>query len=225
MSERFVCADCHQPYLLSYEEQRSYRERGWALPKRCPACLVRRRSERTSAPLQTAPPRAAQPDGPTRSRPSAFAPRPAATTPPPPRRKPNRLPNPTRLLANGWANPYTRFGGLVLGVTVLVAAAIILWLGASTWLLGLAWLFAINLVTLIAYRYDKAIAGGEQTRVPEFILLALAFMGGSPAAYAAIYSFRQRHKAQKSSFVLPFWLIVTGQVLVGCGLFFWLGWV
>ncbi|HXV44880.1 MAG TPA: DUF1294 domain-containing protein [Anaerolineae bacterium] len=201
MSERFVCVDCGESYILSYDEQRSYRERGWELPKRCPACLARRRYERNSAPIQTGQGQPSQPG------------------------RPDRSLRPVRSLTAWWSNPYARFGWLGLGLALLIAMVIMLWLGFSGWVLALAWLVAINLVTLIVYRYDKAIAGGESTRVPEAVLLALAFFGGSPAAYFALYHFKERHKVQKMSFILPFWLIVTGQVLTLCSLPFWLGWI
>jgi uncharacterized membrane protein YsdA (DUF1294 family) len=83
----------------------------------------------------------------------------------------------------------------------------------------------VNLLTLALYRYDKAIAGGSRTRVPERILLALALLGGSPAAYVAVYRFRRRHKAQKTSFLVWYWAIVALQAIALCSLPFTLGWL
>jgi uncharacterized membrane protein YsdA (DUF1294 family) len=108
---------------------------------------------------------------------------------------------------------------------VLLAAAAALWAGLPWWLVLIVAVVAVNVITLALYRYDKAIAGGESTRVPEKVLLALAFFGGSPAAYVALYHFKERHKVQKMSFILPFWLIVTGQILALCTLPIWLGWL
>ena len=77
---------------------------------------------------------------------------------------------------------------------------------------------AVNTMTLALYRYEKNIAGSGRTRVPENILLALAFFGGSPAAFVAIYQFEDRHKTHKGSFLLSYWLTVTVQVLILCSL-------
>lgn len=74
------------------------------------------------------------------------------------------------------------------------------------------WLLAINIVTVVTYRYDKNIAGGSRKRVPERRLLLLALIGGSPAAYIAMYLMRPRHKTRKFRFVLLFWAIVIGQM-------------
>ena len=55
--------------------------------------------------------------------------------------------------------------------------------------------------------------GRQQARIPEVILLGLALLGGSPAAFVAMYSFRQRHKTQSSGFLLGYWSIVAVQIL------------
>lgn len=75
-----------------------------------------------------------------------------------------------------------------------------------------AFLVAINLTTLIAYGYDKWAAPRDGRRMPERSLHLLAAVGGSPAALLAQYVFR--HKTRKRPFVVRFWLIVAGQVIV-----------
>jgi uncharacterized membrane protein YsdA (DUF1294 family) len=100
----------------------------------------------------------------------------------------------------------------VFGVTTLVAAAA-LSLGLFMLIPSaplLAWLIAINLVTLLTYGYDKAIAGGAQMRVPEAVLLGLALIGGSAGAFVGMLLFR--HKVSKPAFLVPFGLIVVLQV-------------
>lgn len=104
---------------------------------------------------------------------------------------------------------------------MLIVLGIILWVGFSAWLLGLAWLAAINLVTVIVYRYDKAVAGGERTRVPEVILLLLALLGGWPGAFIAMYQFKERHKTRKFSFRLGYWTIVALYGIGVCSYFIW----
>ena len=76
------------------------------------------------------------------------------------------------------------------------------------------WLAAINIVTIVTYRYDKKIAGSGRSRVAESRLLLLALFGGSPAAYIAIYLMRPRHKARKFSFLWKFWGIVLFHILL-----------
>jgi hypothetical protein len=43
--EHWTCVDCGDSFILSYEEQRYYRERHLELPKRCKRCRSRRRYE------------------------------------------------------------------------------------------------------------------------------------------------------------------------------------
>ena len=72
-------------------------------------------------------------------------------------------------------------------------------------------MIAINVATFVLYGYDKAVAGGEQTRVPERVLHLAELLGGTPAAFVGQRVFH--HKTQKSSFQVKFWLIVVVQVL------------
>lgn len=80
-----------------------------------------------------------------------------------------------------------------------------------------AYLAAVNLITVLMYGYDKAVAGTDRMRIPEHVLHLLALLGGSPAALLAQRLFR--HKTRKRAFQLVFWLTVTLQAL---GL--WLFW-
>lgn len=80
-----------------------------------------------------------------------------------------------------------------------------------------AGLAAINLWTFLAFGHDKAraIAGGR--RVAESNLLALALIGGSPAALLARRVFR--HKARKEPFSTLLLLIVAIQIGLIAGFF------
>lgn len=100
----------------------------------------------------------------------------------------------------------------VFGVATLVAAVV---LSLALFVLIpatplLVWLIAINLIALLTYGYDKAIAGGTHMRVPEAVLLGLALIGGSPGAFVGMLLFR--HKVSKPAFLAPFGLIVLLQV-------------
>lgn len=118
-----------------------------------------------------------------------------------------------RFIPKWWANPYYRFTIFGLGVPLL---AIILAAVARFSLFGIVivWLVAINLTTVIVFRYDKGIAARGFTRVPERILLLFAALGGTIGAYLAMYRFGERHKTQKRWFQVLFWLIAAVQVLL-----------
>ena len=122
-------------------------------------------------------------------------------------------------MSRWWQDPHARFGLLSLGLILLAGIASLI----ATLIAGLPWwvilgviVLTINLLTLIFYRYDKAVASSSRTRVPEWIRLALALFGGSPAAYFAIYKFKKRHKARKVPFMVAYWLIVAAQVVAIC---------
>ena len=222
MSERFVCVECGQAFILSYAEQRAYRERGHSLPKRCDVCRAQRRQARdsglndlsgsltgsSSAALRRPP---ANP-----SRPSAFTPRIEPGSP----SRPSQ-----RSIRSWWASPYGRFGLLSLGLVLLIVIAAGWFLSFSVWIVILTYTLAINLVTLLLYRYDKFIAGGDRTRVPERILLGLALFGGWPAAFIAMYQFKARHKTQKFSFWGIYWAIVALYILLILGYLNWAGYL
>ena len=72
-------------------------------------------------------------------------------------------------------------------------------------LLGIAYLFILNIVTLIVYIVDKARAGGGASRVPESTLLGLAMVGGAAGALL-------RHKTRKWYFRLTVPVLLAAQV-------------
>lgn len=74
----------------------------------------------------------------------------------------------------------------------------------------------VNLLTVLVWHHDKrrAVIGGR--RVPEAILLWLARLGGTPAAFLARRWFR--HKTRKQPFSTRLWLIAVVQLGVIIGL-------
>ena len=60
------------------------------------------------------------------------------------------------------------------------------------------YLIAINFAAFAAFGVDKMQAEAGAWRVPEARLLGLAFLGGTPGAYAARHLFR--HKTRKQPF-------------------------
>ena len=65
----------------------------------------------------------------------------------------------------------------------------------------------MSLVCFIAYWLDKRRAGNGGRRVSERTLHLLAFLGGWPGALIGQRQFR--HKTQKMSFRIIFWLVVV----------------
>jgi uncharacterized membrane protein YsdA (DUF1294 family) len=105
-------------------------------------------------------------------------------------------------------HPTRWFLAVTVGASALLAAGL-WWFAGLGWLPS--WLAAINMATGLAFLYDKAAAKSERRRVPERVLLALALVGGSPAAFAAMQF--SRHKTAKQPFQRRFWFLVTIQVI------------
>jgi uncharacterized membrane protein YsdA (DUF1294 family) len=93
--------------------------------------------------------------------------------------------------------------------------------GWPLWAGILVWLLTLNLITLILFRYDKAIADSERTRVPESNLLGLSLIGGCFGAFLGMYSIAPRHKTQKQPFNTYFWIIASLHFTLLCGLVLW----
>jgi uncharacterized membrane protein YsdA (DUF1294 family)/DNA-directed RNA polymerase subunit RPC12/RpoP len=123
----------------------------------------------------------------------------------------DRRPRPARppVPAARGIDPVIGFGVLTFGLAAVTAA--LLW-GLAVLDPVVSWLIAVNMVTLGTYGYDKAIADTGWTRVPEAVLLALTFLGGTPCALVAMPLFH--HKTAKAAFRLKFWLVVAGQVVL-----------
>lgn len=79
-------------------------------------------------------------------------------------------------------------------------------------LLGIAYLFLLNLVTMVCFLVDKARAAGRNSRVPEATLLGLALVGGSLGALLGMYLVR--HKTQKWYFKFTIPLMLVAQVVL-----------
>ena len=106
-------------------------------------------------------------------------------------------------------SPYLLFSLVAVAIVLVIAIPLILWLNLG-WLW--AYLIGINVATFALYGYDKNVAGGDATRVPERILHLCELLGGTPAGFIGQRVFH--HKTQKGSYQLRFWLIVAVQVLV-----------
>lgn len=67
--------------------------------------------------------------------------------------------------------------------------------------------FVMSVVCFTAYGLDKRRAVNGNRRVPENTLHILALLGGWPGALLGQRQFR--HKTQKMSFLIVFWLVVV----------------
>lgn len=105
-------------------------------------------------------------------------------------------------------NAAPRFLVVALAIVGSLTAAALYWSFPAV--LGL--LAGVNVATMALYGYDKAVAGGSWTRVPERVLHLLALLGGSPAALLSRTLFR--HKTLKPGFGRMFWLIVVLQLAI-----------
>ena len=115
--------------------------------------------------------------------------------------------------------PHGWFALLAFGLVGLLVLALRSYSDSATFDGIDLWLIAINLITFAIYAYDKMIAKTQLTRVPESLLLLLAFVGGTIGALAAMQLLR--HKTAKAGFRLKFWLVVIVQIVaisVGYGL-------
>lgn len=75
------------------------------------------------------------------------------------------------------------------------------------------WFLAITVTTIIAYGYDKGLAGKNRVRIPESQLHLLALAGGSLGAFFAAYVFR--HKISKKPFMVKLIVIFLIQIILG----------
>ena len=71
---------------------------------------------------------------------------------------------------------------------------------------------AMSLVCYVAYGRDKQIAINGGRRISERTLHLLEFFGGWPGALIAQRHFR--HKTQKMSFRIVFWMVVVAHILI-----------
>lgn len=82
------------------------------------------------------------------------------------------------------------------------------------------YLIAINFGAFAAFGLDKMLAEAGARRISEDNLLALAFFGGTPGAYAGRHLFR--HKTRKQPFSERLHFTAIAQVAAAAGLAVWL---
>jgi uncharacterized membrane protein YsdA (DUF1294 family) len=82
------------------------------------------------------------------------------------------------------------------------------------------YLVAINFVAFAAFGVDKMLAEAGVRRISEAILLQLAFIGGTPGAYAGRQLFR--HKTRKQPFSGNLHTVAMIQIVALAGLGTWI---
>ena len=81
----------------------------------------------------------------------------------------------------------------------------------------------LSLIAFITYGFDKRRAQKDGRRVPEKSLHLMAFFGGWPGALIGQRVFR--HKTQKISFRIVFWMCVALHfAVVGGIVYLWVRW-
>ncbi len=98
--------------------------------------------------------------------------------------------------------PFVVAALLALIVNVLLPGLSLVW----------SWILGVSVASFFTYGYDKAIAGRNVTRVPEVVLHLLTLFGGTLGSFLGMQIFR--HKTQKKSFQIVFWVIVVIQIVV-----------
>lgn len=79
----------------------------------------------------------------------------------------------------------------------------------------------MSIISFLAYGFDKRRAQKNGRRVPEKTLHVLALLGGWPGALMGQRTFR--HKTQKLSFRIVFWLCVALHLIAVSGiLYLWI---
>lgn len=73
------------------------------------------------------------------------------------------------------------------------------------------WLVAVNLTLLAILGKDKFASAREWPRTPEFTLLLLTFLGGTPAILVGRPLFK--HKTKKETFVAAMWGAICAQAI------------
>lgn len=66
--------------------------------------------------------------------------------------------------------------------------------------IDLIWIFILSTITFIVFGLDKHMAIYKKRRIPEFLLLALSFVGGAFGGLCGMIFFQ--HKTQHTSFII-----------------------
>ena len=104
-------------------------------------------------------------------------------------------------------SPYAFFASGAVFLTAVSAGLLLMYAELPP---GAAYLLGINGALFLLVGFDKGIAGGTSTRVPELVLYVFAAVGGSVGLLLGMHFFR--HKTQKESFQFVMAIILVAQI-------------
>ena len=79
---------------------------------------------------------------------------------------------------------------------------------------GGLYFIAINLLTFLLYGLDKYKAIRQEWRIPERVLLLMAFVGGAFGALSAMRIFRHKTRKGRFKLMVPLFCLLWGYVIV-----------
>ena len=111
---------------------------------------------------------------------------------------------------------YISFG---LGSAAMAASLYFLIYHNTTWNPYAVWIAAFSITTFVMYGLDKLLSKTMTVRTPEFVLHALAILGGFPGGWLGMFLFSHKTNIQKH----PWFWIVLALSTIGHGLltYYW----
>ena len=76
------------------------------------------------------------------------------------------------------------------------------------------YLFLINLLSFLLYGLDKYKAVRQEWRIPERVLLLMAFLGGAFGALSAMRIFRHKTRKGRFKLMIPLFCLLWGYVIM-----------
>lgn len=73
----------------------------------------------------------------------------------------------------------------------------------------LTYLIIVNILSLLLMKIDKIKAIKRKERIPEIVLITIAFLGGSIGSIIGMYLFHHKNKKLKFQILIPVSLILT----------------
>lgn len=194
MSDEIIeCVKCRRDFIWTEGEQRYYQEHNLNRPKRCLDCRGEKNAERRRGMRDIITPFPSD----------EFR---VATPPPKSRNAPQK--RQTRHVTQS----VFLFGALAVILAIILAVILA---GEFSFNASTAWFTAINGIAFCFYGCDKFLAKLGAFRIPENVLLAIALIGGTLGAFAAMQIFR--HKTAKPEFQRCFWIIVAIHLILILG--------
>lgn len=73
----------------------------------------------------------------------------------------------------------------------------------------LTYLIIVNVLSLLLMKIDKTKAIKRKERIPEIVLITIAFLGGSIGSIIGMYFFHHKTKKLKFQILIPVSLVLT----------------